>query len=210
MRKSISHNLIRLLSQVMRNSLEFRLNPQELLKIKDLLREQIHREVAAAAQHWDYSHEGLTPEAAAVIVIAVTYFSAGTAGSTAGTMTGAAAGTTTVTSAAIAAGLTTLASQAALSFINNRGDLAATLDDMGKSESVRNTLAAMITAGVAQDYLRTYDLESYAAKSLAGCVTSDIAGNGCRRGATTAAAMAGSTWINNAMRTSMIDDSKIS
>lgn len=165
------------------------------------------QQVAAAAQHWDYSHEGLTPEAAAVIVIAVTYFSAGTAGSTAGTMTGAAAGTTTVASAAVAAGLTTLTSQAALSFINNQGDLGATLDDMGKSESVRNTVAAMITAGVAQDYLRTYNLESYAAKSLAGCITGDMAGNGCRQGATTAAAMAGSTWINNAMRTSMLENS---
>ena len=42
-RKFMSNNLIRLLSQVMRNNLEFRLYPHELRKIKDLLREQIHR-----------------------------------------------------------------------------------------------------------------------------------------------------------------------
>ena len=48
MRKSISHNLIRLLSKVIRNSLEFRLYPHELRKIKDLLREQIHRATVGA------------------------------------------------------------------------------------------------------------------------------------------------------------------
>lgn len=166
------------------------------------------QQVSAAAQHWDYSHDGLTPEAAAVIVIVVTYFSAGTAGSAAGTMTGAAAGTTTVASAAVAAGLTTLASEASVSLINNKGDLGKTLNDMGKSENVRNVIAAMITAVVIQDYLKTYNLKSFAAKTLTGCATGDMTGSGCQKGATTAAIMAGSTWANNAMRTSMIKDSE--
>ncbi len=164
-------------------------------------------QVQTAVQHWNYSHDGLTPEAAAVIVIVVTYFSAGTAGSAAGTMTGAAAGTTTAASAAVSAGLTTLASEASLSLINNKGDLGKTLNDMGKSENVRNVVAAMITAGVIQDYLKTYNLKSFAAKTLTGCATGDMTGSGCQKGATTAAIMAGSTWANYAMRTAMVNDS---
>ena len=41
------------------------------------------KQTQAAAEHWNYSHEGLTPEAAAVIAIAVTYCTAGVAGSAA-------------------------------------------------------------------------------------------------------------------------------
>ena len=189
------------------------------------------QQVNAALEHWDYDHAGLTPEAVAVIVIVVTYFTAGAGSSavgttttTAGTSTTAIGGTTlatttttaagttvttyTVAGAAINAGFSTLASQAAISFANNKGDVGKTLDDMGKSENVRNVIAAMLTAGVTQSYLKTYSAESFAAKTLTGCVTGDLAGGGCEKGATTAAILAGSTWINHAMRDSMIKDSE--
>ncbi len=60
------------------------------------------KQVSAAAQHWEYSHDCLTPEAAGVIAIAVAYVTAGAASGAAGAITGAAAGTTTIASAALA------------------------------------------------------------------------------------------------------------
>jgi filamentous hemagglutinin len=189
----------------------------------------------AAVQHWNYAHDGLTQEAVVVIAIAVAYFTAGAgssmvgttsaveggaAGATATTIGGTtlattattAAGVTTTTTfaagAVINAGFTALASEAAVSFANNKGDIGKTLNDMGQSQNVRNVVAAMLTAGVGADYLKTYNLESFAAKTLTGCITGDMTGSGCQKGATTAAVIAGSEWANNAMRTSMVSDSK--
>jgi hypothetical protein len=131
------------------------------------------QQVNAAAQHWDYAHEGLTSEAAAVIVIVVTYFTAGAGSSAVGTST-AVGGTTTTTlggatlatttaagtsytalGAAINAGFSTLASQAAVSIINNQGDIGQTLNDLGKSENVKATIAAMLSAGIGQGLANT-------------------------------------------------------
>lgn len=103
-------------------------------------------QVKLAAEHWDYSHEGLTPAGAAVVVLAVTYMSGGTASSAAASI----AGTGTVTAAALAAGMTTLASQAAVSLINNQGDMGKTLNDLGKSENIKALALSMATAGVLQ------------------------------------------------------------
>ena len=193
------------------------------------------KQTQAAMQNWNYSHGGLTPEAVAVIAIVVAYFTAGAGSSLAGTTTaveGGAAGATattiggttlattattaagvsvttyTVAGAAINAGFTALASEAAISFANNKGDIGKTLNDMGQSQNVRNVVAAMLTAGVGADYLKTYNLESFGAKTLTGCITGNMTGSGCQKGATTAAIMAGSEWANNAMRTSMVSDSK--
>jgi hypothetical protein len=123
------------------------------------------QQVTAAAQHWNYSAEGLTPEGAAVVVIAVTYFTAGAASGAATTMTGAAVGTTTVASAAIAAGLTTLATQAAVTIINNQGDVGKTLEDMGKSENIRAVVTAMVTAGALQGLNQSLGMSKVNAKS---------------------------------------------
>jgi hypothetical protein len=107
-------------------------------------------QVQTAAQHWNYAHDGLTPEGMAIVVIAVTYCTAGVASGAAGTMTGAAAGTTTIASAAVTAGLVTLASQATVSLINNKGDIGKTLNDMGQSQNVKALVTAMVTAGALQ------------------------------------------------------------
>ncbi len=50
-------------------------------------------------------------------------------------------------SAAVATGVSTLASQAAVSFINNQGNLGETLQDLGSKDGVKNLLTAMLTAG---------------------------------------------------------------
>lgn len=72
---------------------------------------------------------------------------AGVAGS------GVAAGTVLTTTgaavaAATAAGLSALASQAAVSLINNEGDIGKTLKDLGSSQNVKQLVASMLTAGV--------------------------------------------------------------
>lgn len=66
------------------------------------------------------------------------------------TATGATATATATTTLgmAINAGFSTLASQAAVSLANNGGDLGQTLQELGSSNSIKNTLAAMVTAGV--------------------------------------------------------------
>lgn len=171
----------------------------------------------AAVEHWDYSHEGITPEAAGVIAVVVAYASAGAASEAAAGIVSSASATTGVAlsatasaaaTSAVTAGLITLASQASVSLVNNKGDIGKTLDDLGKKESVRNIVAAMLTAGVAGSYGRVQNLERFSAQTLTGCVTGDMTGRGCENGSTTAAIMTGSEWVNREMRDAMKDDSK--
>lgn len=75
----------------------------------------------------------------------------GVAAGTAAT-TGVAAGTSAaaITTAAGQAALASLASQAAVSLINNKGDINHTLKELGKSSTVRQAATAAVTAGVLQ------------------------------------------------------------
>ncbi|MBI5784588.1 MAG: DUF637 domain-containing protein [Rhodocyclales bacterium] len=127
------------------------------------------QKVELAAQEWDYHHAGLTKEGAAVVVIVVTILTWGSASSAA---TGAvqsagvstAAGTTgAAVAAGIAAGMTTLAAQAAVSLINNHGDIGQTLNDLGSSESVKQVVTAMLTAGLVQGVTTAFNLPNPAA-----------------------------------------------
>ncbi|HEZ0572012.1 TPA: S-layer family protein [Neisseria meningitidis] len=128
-------------------------------------------QVQLAYDKWDYKQEGMTPAAAAVVVIVVTVLTygalsapaaagtagaagAGAGGAAAGTAatTGVAAGTSAaaITTAAGKAALASLASQAAVSLINNKGDINHTLKELGKSSTVRQAATAAVTAGVLQ------------------------------------------------------------
>lgn len=96
---------------------------------------------------------GTTTTTTATTGSAVSGTAAGTT-TTATTWGGAALSTTTAgvtqytaLGAALNAGFTSLATTAAVSFANNGGDVGKTLKDLGSKESVRNTVAAMITAG---------------------------------------------------------------
>ncbi len=119
------------------------------------------QQVNAALEHWDYSHDGLTPTAMAVIAIVITYFSAGSASGVADNLvyevglTGTAA---TVASAAIAAGLVTIAVESNIALINNKGNVGKTMDEMNKSENVKAVVIAMITAGVLAELGQTIKL----------------------------------------------------
>lgn len=96
--------------------------------------------VALAHDKWDYKQEGLTSEAALMIAIAVAVVSGGTGASLV-------SATTTVGTAVANAGFVALASQAAVTLINNKGNLGQTLSDLGSDETIRNVATAMLTAG---------------------------------------------------------------
>ena len=100
---------------------------------------------------WDYESQGLSPAAAAVISLAVGMATYGT-GSGFGAALTAELGLTGATAlgvqSAIAAGYSTLYSQAAVSLINNGGDLSAVLNELGSSVTLRSLATSMITAGL--------------------------------------------------------------
>ncbi|AVQ79661.1 MULTISPECIES: two-partner secretion domain-containing protein [unclassified Variovorax] len=135
-------------------------------KLKDKIDWQ---RVEEAHKNWNYDQQGLTPEGAAIVTIVAAYFTAGAA-SELGAAAGEAAGTavnggvavlgeggfiastgftvSTVVSGAVTAGISALAGQAAVALINNQGDLAAALHDLGSSANVKNLLTAIVTGGV--------------------------------------------------------------
>ena len=110
------------------------------------------QQVQEAHEQWNYKQQGLTPAAAAVVAIVAAWVVGPAAaslgqGAAAGAAAAGASTTAVVISGAVQAGVTTLASQAAVSVINNGGDLGKVLDDLGSKESVRNLATAMVTAG---------------------------------------------------------------
>lgn len=123
------------------------------------------RRVKEIHDSYKYSHSGLGGGAAIIIAIIVAYFTAGAASglvvssaSTAGLSTAGggvwAAGTGASLSgigwanAAVTAGLTGMASNAAVSTINNRGNLGAVLKDVTSNEAMRGYVVAGVTAGL--------------------------------------------------------------
>ncbi|MBC8954462.1 DUF637 domain-containing protein [Xenorhabdus sp. PB62.4] len=140
-------------------------NTSETAWLKGLAqRQDVHwNEVQDAYDNWDYKSQALNPVAAAVIAIAVAVVTAGagvtiaaanaaagTAGSAA-TAAGASAATaatvSTTTYGAVSAGIGALASKAAVSLINNEGNLSKTLKDMGSRDTVKSTITAMAIGG---------------------------------------------------------------
>jgi filamentous hemagglutinin len=136
------------------------------------------KQVELVNKTWDYKKSGLTQEATIIVAIVVTIFTAGAA-SSAGASLAASAGLTTTTAAcatvltaggaalagATAAGITTLASSAAIAILNNKGDIAAALKEMGSKENVKNLVVAMATAGLVQGIGVAFNLPSTGAGS---------------------------------------------
>jgi hypothetical protein len=104
--------------------------------------------IATAHQDWDYKAQGLTQEGAIVLTAVVAILTYGSGAELVGAAADAAV---TGTAAAVAnAGFTALATTTAVSFANNGGDLGKTLDDLGSSDTVKNVVSAMLTAGLTQ------------------------------------------------------------
>jgi filamentous hemagglutinin len=105
------------------------------------------KKVELVSENWDYHHAGMTKEGAVILAIAVTiatYGAASEAGAAAASATESAA-----VGAAVTAGVQTLAAQAAISLVNNKGDIGKTLEDLGNSDTVKAVVGSMLIAGVA-------------------------------------------------------------
>jgi len=96
--------------------------------------------VKLAHDQWRYDQQGLTPAGAALLSVAVAWATGGMGAGLVGT-------TGTTTSLMANAAFSSLASQASITLINNRGDIGKTLKDLGRSDTVKATLAAALTAG---------------------------------------------------------------
>jgi len=172
--------------------------------------------VQQASQSWNYNQQGLSPAGAAILAIAVAVGTSGMGSSLATTSEALGTGTTmtvassggvalssvgatglttyTAAGAALNAGFSSLAAQAAVSLANNGGDIGKTLQQLGSSQSIMQTLAAMATAGVGTA-ASSATLSGVATQTLAGCATGEMTGVGCNRGATNAAVLAGAANI---------------
>ena len=94
-------------------------------------------------RQWDYKSEGLSGAAAAVIAIAVGIATYGYGATLVG------AKTALMTNLANTA-LSTLASQAAVSLVNNKGDLGAVFKEMGSAATLKSLATSLVTAGILQ------------------------------------------------------------
>ncbi|MNB73679.1 Hemolysin precursor [compost metagenome] len=130
------------------------------------------RQVQELHDRWDESHSGLGGPAMIIIIIIVTYFTAGAAsglvgaGATAGSGTAMSAGlAATATSEAVAAGwanaaltamITSAASTAAVSTINNKGNLGAALKETFSADNLKNYIVAGGTAGLTTGFFNDW------------------------------------------------------
>ncbi|CNH99868.1 DUF637 domain-containing protein [Yersinia bercovieri] len=113
--------------------------------LKDLyLRDDVQWQKVMDAYHsWDHQSERLNPVVAAVIGIGVAVATAGsglvaTANSAVG---GGVAG------GAVTGGISALASQAAVSLVDNQGDISKTFKDLGSKSSVKSLVTSMAIGG---------------------------------------------------------------
>ncbi|HDL6961545.1 TPA: contact-dependent inhibition toxin CdiA [Yersinia enterocolitica] len=108
------------------------------------LRDDVQWQKVMDAYHrWDHKNEQLNPVVAAVIAIAI---AAATAGSGLVVAAGAAAGGG-VAGGAVSAGMSALASQAAVSLMNNKGDISKTFKELGSKSSVKSLVTSMAVGG---------------------------------------------------------------
>ncbi|MEC6746893.1 DUF637 domain-containing protein, partial [Pseudomonas qingdaonensis] len=116
------------------------------------------RKVKELHDSWDYKHSGMGVASQLIVAILVTYITAGAAsgaiaaagtgtsmaGATAAATAGASAGWANVAGTAILSGM---ASNAAISTINNRGNLGLVFKDVTSSDALKGYAVSGITAG---------------------------------------------------------------
>ena len=108
--------------------------------------------VDAAFNEWDYQTQGLTQAGAALLSLAVTLATGGVVGDLSSMIANGMGITNSAVQTAINAGLQTLTNQAAVAFVNNQGDLAATLEQLGSDASLQAVLSSMLTAGLTTQF----------------------------------------------------------
>jgi hypothetical protein len=117
----------------------------------------------------DFSKSGLTQEATIVVIIVVSILTSGAASSAGGAAaTAVGASSTGAVATAFTAGFSSLASTAAVSLINNKGDIGATLKELGSEDNAKGLLLTMATAGLTQGILSGTGLDTVNANSSVG------------------------------------------
>uniref|UniRef100_UPI0035CEA5A7 DUF637 domain-containing protein n=1 Tax=Bartonella sp. LB28NMGDW TaxID=3243549 RepID=UPI0035CEA5A7 len=105
--------------------------------------------VKAEFKDWDYKAQGLTEAGAALVALAVTAVTGGAASGAASAITGALGlGSSTAMNAAIQAGVQALINKSAVALVNNRGDIAGALHELGSSKNILSIVSSMLTAGL--------------------------------------------------------------
>jgi hypothetical protein len=121
------------------------------------------QQVQLAHNQWNYKQEGLTPAGAALLAAAVAWAMPVTGVQAANSLFGA---NLTGASAAMAnAAFMNLASTAAITFVNNKGNIGKTLEALAKSETVKGIIAAALTAGVMDKLGATTTMKDLSAKT---------------------------------------------
>ena len=138
------------------------------------------RRIEGVVERWDHEAEGLTAAAAAMIALAVSIASAGAASALAGAASGAVGGGTlgTAVGNAVGAGFKAIVSKAAVSLINNKGNIGAVLKELGSSSSIKSLAATMLTAGIITAIpTDALALPGSAANTIVGQVQSELIEN---------------------------------
>ncbi|WP_143694908.1 DUF637 domain-containing protein, partial [Variovorax sp. JS1663] len=130
-------------------------------------------------ERWSYHQSGMGPVTALVVSVVAAAVAApmaaqagaaaggaaavatgeGVALTSGGIFIGASAPITASVSAAVQVGVTALASRAAVSLVNNDGELGKVLKEMGSSESIKAIATSMLTAGVIEGLGNTITMD---------------------------------------------------
>jgi filamentous hemagglutinin len=171
-------------------------------------------QVQDAYESWDYHNQQLAPVASAIIAIAVAVVTAGAgatltaaqgaataasgAAATAGTTAATATTIGTVASGATIAGISSLASKAAVTLVNNQGNLSKTFKDLGNSDTVKSTITSMAIGGA----LAGFDYAMGWSKAAPGATAAKEGANAATSSttATTPLLNKGADWITVAQR----------
>ena len=106
------------------------------------------RAVEAAFEEWDYKTQGLTQAGAALVTLVAVAVTGPALAHLSASIASSLGITNAAMQAALTAGLKTLASQTAVALVNHRGDLGATLRQLGSSASLKSLVTAMVAAGL--------------------------------------------------------------
>ncbi|MDR6518870.1 filamentous hemagglutinin [Variovorax paradoxus] len=134
--------------------------------------------VPVEQRQWAEHQGSLTQTGAAVVTVVASVLSWGYGAELVGAAQGSAVG------AAANAGLSALASNAAVSLINNNGDIGATLRELGSSRTIKDILAAMATAGAVQGLNIGLGIQGWT--TAAGASWPQVLGRNLLNGATAA------------------------
>ncbi len=120
----------------------------------------IWRAINDESDAWCEESESLGIVAAAAIVIVVTYFTAGSCSGLAAPLMSAGMNATVAAgcATAVSAGVSAIASQAAISIINNGGDLGAVAKELTSSQAMKSLAVSMVSAGVCGELLKALDI----------------------------------------------------